>query len=87
MDNQLDNGKCPKCGALTALVGRIHNCRPLAAAPLVQTETYKYRDPVKRREQVAAAMREYRKRKKDGVRKTGSNVAKAEEAAEQPAEG
>jgi hypothetical protein len=58
-----------------------------ASSKLPGSVTYKYRDPVKRREQVAAAMREYRKRKKDGVRKTGSNVIEAEEAAEQSAEG
>lgn len=57
----MDN--CPACGALYALVGRVHNCRPREVTK-PESATYKYRDPEKRRAQVAGAMRAYRARKK-----------------------
>jgi hypothetical protein len=59
----MDN--CPQCGASYALVGRVHNCRPREVPQQTHTTaTYLYRDPVKRRAQVAANMRSYRARKK-----------------------
>ncbi len=84
----MDN--CPQCGASYALVGRVHNCRPKLSAPALighvqtptgsvaeaarESATYKYRDPAKRRFQVAKAMRDYRARKKNGAHKENRNV-------------
>ena len=79
MDNGLDNGRCPGCGGLYVLMGgRVHRCsgvlKTQGPAPKpVQTATYLYRDPEKRRPQVAAAMRAYRQRKKHGARQTGQD--------------
>ena len=74
----MDN--CPVCGVDREVWGRHHICRPLhrsgvnssmadskpagVGATPTSLATYKYRDPDKRRPQVAAAMRAYRARKK-----------------------
>lgn len=83
----MDN--CQKCGASYALVGRVHNCRPkivseaapagpvVAAGESQSSATYKYRDPVKRRIQVARAMRDYRARKRDVRVRDGETQAEA----------
>lgn len=55
MTTKQQGERCPKCGSLLALVGRVHHC----------TTTYKNRDPVKRKEYMKNYMRKRRKRKGD----------------------
>jgi hypothetical protein len=88
MDNA-SLGRCLECGANMDMVGLRHRCVPVARkvadeakAPVVvgsersglTGDTYRYRDPVSRRAQVAAAMRRWRSRK---ARRGGVGAASA----------
>lgn len=57
--------RCGKCGAVLALVGRVHRCieRPTPEPTVVEKSTYRHRDPEKRRAYQRDLMRRRRAQK------------------------
>jgi hypothetical protein len=79
--------RCPVCGAVYALVGRAHNCRPIPVAnrpadvankPATKSASYKYRDAEKRRAYQAELMRKRRAAGKEDAVKPGPAVGGGE---------